>query len=85
MPKFANNLDRLLADVVLASKFNRTEKLNLVRAYIAKVSRDRLNREIAQITSEPELRQLAGAGVPGYAQSAFLSQVKLLTTPRGRT
>ena len=84
MPKFANKLDRLLADVVLASKFARLQKLDIVRDYIRTTNKDKILREIAQITSEPELRQLAGAGVPRYAQTAFLSVMHQLTTPRGR-
>lgn len=45
---------------------------------------ERLIKEISEITSEPELRQLAGAGVPGFAQDTFLSQTNKWINPRGR-
>ena len=84
MPKFANKLDRLLADVVLASKFERLQRLDIVRDYLKTTNRDRLIKEVNEITSEPELRQLAGAGVPGYLQDAFLCRMQKLTPQRGR-
>lgn len=79
MPKFANKLDRLLADVVLANKFARRIELDAVRKYIRTIPKERLVKEISEITSEPELKQLAGAGVPGFAQDTFLAVISKVT------
>jgi hypothetical protein len=74
MPKFANLLDGLLADAVLTSGVDRQMKLDAVRAYIKVIPVERLNIEIAALTSKPELNMLQAVGVPLGAQPAFFYQ-----------
>jgi hypothetical protein len=79
MPTFKNRLDELLADVVLASGIQRQVRLEAVRAYIASTPMDTLKRQIAEITSIPELQVLQAAGVPQALQPTFLFVYSQLT------
>ncbi len=73
MPKFANQLDELLADAVLATGTQRQVALNKVRKYLEMTPLTRLKIEVAQITSLTELRFLQAAGVPAGLQDTFLT------------
>jgi len=72
VPTFKNNLDILLANAVLASGVGRNVAIAAIRNYINTTPIEQLKKEVAQITSKPELTMLQAAGVPGPLQEVFL-------------
>lgn len=78
MPTFKNKLDELLADTVLASGVGRQLALDKVREYLRGISTDDMRKQIAAITSLPELQMLQAAGVPAAAQTQFFTQYQRL-------
>ncbi len=79
MPTFANKLDELLADTVLASGTLRQVALNKVRDYLQTTPVAQLQREVQQVTSLQSLRMLQAAGVPLGLQAAYLARFESLS------
>ena len=78
MVTFKNQLDSLLAEAVLASGVQRNVVIDKIRLYLKSTSIDQLNREVAVITSKPELVMLQAAGVPAGLQAVFLQTYQIL-------
>ena len=78
MVTFKNQLDSLLAEAVLASGVQRNVVIDKIRLYLKSTSIDQLNREVAVITSKPELTMLQAAGVPAGLQAVFLQTYQML-------
>jgi hypothetical protein len=79
MPKFANKLDELLADAVLANGVQRQVALEVVRKYLQTTPLQQLKMEVSQVVSLTELRFLQAAGVPSGLQEVFLTVYQSLS------
>ncbi|MDE1871738.1 MAG: hypothetical protein KGI06_05875 [Candidatus Micrarchaeota archaeon] len=72
---FANKLDELLSDAVLAQGLNRQIKRKTTVDYIKSISETQFKREISEIIHLPALEMLNSLGVKKEVYPIFLQAI----------